>query len=239
MSIPINLPQRPYIKAFYKLDEVSGNRFDSSNGDHTATDINTVGSDTGKINLGASFVAANLEGFDIVDHSDLRPTGAFTVACWLKTSTASIQNIFQSFSNDPNVAGFDVYIGSDTYLTLLSGKNTGNTASTDYGYVIGTINLCDGVWHHCIAIWDGSNLKVYTDNGNESITTWANAPAYAAANYVRIGYYQVTATSKSRYVNGLRDEIILWNGVALSAAERTQVYNITKYNYVGGFPTFL
>ena len=242
MAIPLNLPQRNYVKAFYKLDEVSGNRFDgSSGGNHTATDVNTVGSAAGKINLGALFVSANSEYFTIVDHTDLKPTGDFSISFWVKRDGIPAGQLytFNSCSENANPAGFRTYIHPSTgVINMLSGKNSGLVNDTDYAVCVGTTNVCDNSLHHIVFTSDGTNLKLYVDNGAAETTKgWAHAPVYAATNYVRIGD-KCTDGTESLFHDGLVDELILWNGVALSQAEVLQVYNISTYQFAGGFSGF-
>lgn len=70
------------IVAYWKLDEVSGNRADSA-GSNTLTDNNTVASISGKIGLAAEFVKANTEYLSCADNAALS-TGDidFSMACW-------------------------------------------------------------------------------------------------------------------------------------------------------------
>jgi len=239
MAIPYNLPKRNYIKAFWKLDEESGNRVDET-GNHLATDVNTVLFDTGHINNAAKFARATEECFTLVDHTDLKPTTPFSAGCWFKSnSRGGTQIIFSSYSaHDADRGGFEIYSDTSDHFGILSGRGTGGVHGTDFNDVSGTTDIVDNNLHQLMATWDGSDLKVYVDDGvAEGTQAWAHAPSYGDPNYVRIGCDNVTGANRN-FTNGLIDELILWNGVALTQAEVLQVKNITTYAYAGGFSGF-
>lgn len=163
----------------------------------------------------------------IVDHADLKPTGNFTIEAWVKTSTAGNMKIFQSFSQNPNNAGFFLDTdGATSKLVFHSAKNTGTSQAVDYQSVMGTTALNDGKWHHVAGVWDGANLKVYVDGVLENSVAWSNAPAYAATNYVRIGAQNLTGTNTT-FWNGSID------GIRLSAVAKTSF----NYGLVTSDPT--
>lgn len=238
MALPINLPQKSYIKGFWRFEETSGtNANDSSGNSHTGTASrsNILNNASGKIGLKAVFAAASSDKITIVDHADLKPTGNFSISVWFLTSTTgTYKMLFQSYAlGSSKVAGIRARIESDNKLYFSSGKNSGLSVGTDWQQKATTGTYCDGNWHNVICTWDGSNLNIYMDNGAVQQVAWVNAPAYQATNYVRIGTECETG-SDSNYFNGSIDEVILWNGVALSSKEVAQVYSITAYRYAGG-----
>jgi len=234
MGLPLNLPQRSYIKAFYKLDEEAGNRADESAGGHTATDINTVLFDTGHISNAATFVAAQEEALNIVDHADFQPGAAFSVACWIKTSTINT-GIFQSLAlADVKLAGIQLIVDGNGKVVLVSGKNTGVGAGVDFHSVVSDNVVTTGALIHVGGTWNGTHLRIYRAGLSDAVpVAWANAPVYQDPNYVRIGCKNHTGANE-QWFNGLIDELLFWKGVAISDAEMLQVKNISKYNYGGG-----
>lgn len=236
--IPINLPQRAYIKAMWRLDETGGNRADTSGNNHIATDINTVLYDIGKIGNAALFVAAQQECFSVVDHADLKPTTPFSIACWIKTT--DYYGIFQSFAlASSKVAGIQLIVNGNGKVVLMSGKNTGIVDGTDFKTVVSSTAVTTGSLVHVGGTWNGTHLRIYVAGlSDATAVAWANAPAYQATNYVRIGCKNNTGTNLE-WFNGLIDELIFWNGVALSDAEMLQVKNILNYSYGGFLPFFM
>jgi hypothetical protein len=213
--------------AVYLFNE-GGQLVDSSTGaENTLTAIGTPTTCTTK--FGGSVFLGNSSAYSVVDAAVLKPTGAFSVGGWVKTTATGIyQYIFQSYSQNTQVAGFRININDGTNgLQIWSGKNSGAGAgveNTDWKRVTSTTNICDGNWHFVVAVWDTSYIKLYVD-GVSAVTpaAWANAPAYAATNYVRVGCKNEAGTN-ANYFPGQLDDIFLLNGTALTADEVNYLY---------------
>lgn len=206
---------------------------DSSGNSHTLTAIGTPTYSAGE--FGQAVDLATNKGFSIVDHADLKPTGAFSISAWVKTTfNSSDTYIFQSYSQNSNVAGFRLALANNSAnVQLLSGKNNGTTLGTNWNAATGTKTVNDGNWHFVVATSDGTTLRVYVDGKFDSSSAWANNPAYAATNYVRIGCLN-TSGSDSAFFSGSIDDLHLFNGIALSADQIKELY---EGRYVGeGWP---
>lgn len=214
------------LTAHWDLEGDSTDHIGSYNGTDTAI---TYAEEYGVISQGALFNGSTSK-IVISDASALKPTGAFTIGAWIKTSTSATQ-IFQSYAYSTNVAGIylDCGLSVANKLTILSGRNNGTVKGTNYEYVQSITSITDGVWHLCIGSWDSAYLNIYVDGRHENRIAWVNAPAYQATNYVRIGSYVATG-SDTYYFNGSLDEVFLINGTALSAQEIWELYN---GSYVG------
>lgn len=210
------------LKAYYKF-ESGALTTDNSGNSHTLTAISDPAEGTGKFGGGVDLDGN--DAYSAVDHADFKPTGVFSVGAWIKTSNAD-QMIFQSFSQNTAWAGIFFYLSATTgYLVLASGRNTGTTQSTNWQQVVGTTSLKDGAWHHVAGVWDGSYLRIYVDGRHENSIAWANAPAYAATNYVRVGCYN-TAGSNSLFFTGSIDDLFLLNGTALTPDQIDELYQL-------------
>jgi|SRR3972149_6210590 len=165
------------------------------------------------------------DGFSHADHSDFKPTGAFTVGAWIKTSTTgATRGIFSSWSVNTNWAGWELQQHNDNKIYFYSGKNTGATLNTDFKQIIGNTIITDGNWHFVVASWDGSNINLYVDGFSDATpVAWANAPVYAATNYVRVGCRNY-AGSNTGFFSGNLDEVFLINGTAWNAATVASYY---------------
>jgi hypothetical protein len=211
--------------AVYLFNE-GGQLVDSSTGGtHTLTAIGKPTTCTPK--FGGSVFLGNSSAYSAVDADILKPTGAFSVGGWVKTTTTGIEeNIIQSFSSNTNLAGWRLRINTGNTIVFNSGKNTGTVTGTDWQAITGNgvISVTDGNWHFVVGVWDGSYLRIYID-GIEAATpvAWANAPAYAATNYVRVGCRN-TAGTNSTFILGQLDDIFLLNGTALTADEVNYIY---------------
>lgn len=218
------------LKAYYRF-ESGAETTDSSGNSNTLTAIGTPTFSAGKFGQGVNYASASTQGHSITDTAILKPTGAFTIGAWIKTSTSGVtQHIFQSYSQNTAVAGINLRITSTNALRLLSGKNSGTTQNTDYQIVVGaSTNLTDGNWHFVVGVWNTTTLSVYVDGKYDGAIAWANAPVYAATNYVLVGVGNSVGTGLE-YFNGSIDEVFLLNGTALSADQIKELY---EGRYVG------
>ena len=213
-----------YLKAYYRFKEGALTTDDSGEG-HTLTAISVPVEGIGK--FGSGIYLSGDDAYSATDHADFKPTGNFTIGAWVKTSTSANQFIFQSFSQNTKQAGIRlfVYSSSGYKIRFDSSKNTGTTVGTDYQQVISTTNVNDGNWHFAVGTWDGTYLKLYIDGTQEGGNVgWANAPVYAATNYVRVGCQNNTGTDGTFFTGSL-DDVFLFNGVALSADQIKELYS--------------
>jgi hypothetical protein len=199
---------------------------DSSEGEHTLT----PGGDPAE-GVGVFDGGADLDGNDrfiAVDHADFKPTGPFTIIGLLKSNGGTNDDAFSSWSQNPNAAGLKLGISASGKATIFSGKNTGAVVGTDQQYASGLTTINDNAWHFVIGTWDGSYLRIYVDGVlNGGPVAWANAPAYAATNYVRVGCSNNTGSDTRVWIGAL-DEIRLVNGVAFDANLCKTIFN----NYI-------
>lgn len=155
--------------------------------------------------------ADNSQAIQLTDSSSLRPSGNFTIEAWVKVADGSgSQFIFQSYSENTNVAGIHFFVDSTEKLRIVSGKNTGTTANTDYKSLTGTTTLSPNTWYHVAAVYNGSTLELFVDGVSDGSVAWANNASYAATNYVRIGCGNYTG-SNLNHLDGFIDEVRLWS----------------------------
>lgn len=180
---------------------------------------------TGAVTFGAD------DAYSHADHADFKPTGAFTVGAWVKKDGIGTTNcrIFSSRNLVGSVnAGWTLGILAGSGRPYFeSGKNTGITVGTHVGYMVGETMICDNQWHLVVGVWDGSaELKLYVD-GKQDTTAypWANAPAYAATNYVYIASGKNTVPADAYFLNGSLSDVFLHNGTALTDGQVADIYN--------------
>lgn len=192
------------LKARYEFN-ASDLTSDWTANNHDLTDISDPAATTGKIGGGVQLDGN--DAYSIVDNANLKPTTAFYISLWLKTSsTGSFKTVAQSYSQNTNLAGWALKITNGNVLRFRTGRNTGTSQGTNWQQVDGTTNVCDGNWHHVVALWNGQGLILFLDGALEAVTTWANAPGYAATNYVRIGCANETGSNIEIYTGDL-DEV--------------------------------
>lgn len=218
------------LKAYYRF-ESGALTTDSSGNSHTLTAIATPTEDaSGKYGGAVAYASASSQAHSATDGADFKPTGAFTIGAWAKTSSSGVnQYIFQSYSQNANMAGIWLRFQTSGAVDVMSGKNNGTTADVNYKLAVTTTTYNDGAWHHIVGTGDGTSLRVYVDGRCVITEAWANNPAYAATNYVRVGCRNNAGTN-AEFMNGSIDDLFLLNGTALSADQIKELY---EGRYIG------
>lgn len=197
------------LQAYYKLDESSGNASDSSGNGNTATNVNSTAYSSGKINNGASLVAASSNHFTIADAASVRVVNGWTVSFWIKP-TSLVNGYVLNCRSGENGWG----IGTDTsgHILVYSGSGAfGNTTST--------ATMSTGTWYHVVVDFEGTSTKLYINGSLDSTLSNANI-----TNPNTTVYMGRKATSADTYQDGILDEVGIWSR-ALSGAEVTSLYN--------------
>ena len=239
MATEFNSVITRFVPAAYYRFEHSALTTDTGAGGHTLTNIGTPAEDSsGK--FGYAVALASGACYSAVDHADFKPTGAFTMGLWVKTSVTGVQKeLFSSYSQNTNRAGIYMYITAANVGAFLTGKNTGTTIGTDYQTVGGVTNVCDGNWHFMVVTWNTTYLRFYVDGKIDSgnPVSWPNAPAYAETNYVRVGC-KSNSGSVVDALTGSLDDVWLLNGRALSSTDISNLYGTyptTAANYLTNY----
>lgn len=115
---------------------------------------------------------------------DFETTDPFSVSCWMKTSTASIQILVAKMLNSSPFTGWDMYISAtgEIFFQIISDATVAdefiNAATTASGFN-------DGEWHHVVGTYDGSEsingVKVYVDGIARPVTASATQDAVSSS----------------------------------------------------------
>lgn len=182
-------------------------------GGYNGTDSN-MSYTSGKFSNAATFNGTS-SVISVTDNTNLKPTGAFTIGLWFKTSTTGTNKyLYQSYSANTAVAGIQLFIDTNNNLNMLTGKNTGTTLGTDFSLIWGGSTVTDGNWHYVVYTWQNNFGQLYLDGVLEA-SGYMHTPAYAATNYVRIGAANGSG-SNSSFMNGQIDDLFTVNGWAAS-----------------------
>lgn len=194
------------LTAYWSFDTNSNSDVGSFNGTDTSMTYTA-----GKFSNAATFNGTTSK-IVLTDTANLKPTGDFTLGFWLKSSSATTQGLFQSYSANTNTAGFETFVVSNV-IAFRTAKNTGTTIGLDYTQINSTTNVLDGNWHYIVMTYRNNYGQLYVDGALEAFG-YMFAPAYAATNYVRIGCLNQTGTDNT-FANGQIDDLFLINGYAL------------------------
>lgn len=206
--------------AYWKMDEASGVRYASHGGLHL-TDVNTVRSQAGRINLGTLHSDASQEYLKRADTAALDLSGAFSIAFWLKSigSSGIDRGVICKGSSYSATLGYNVYMAGtggpfDHKIQFSKGNE----------YMIGTHQFNDNVWRYVVCRFNGGSIMtIYVNNVLDGYDAAKSAAVGNSANELRIGARSYTLQGGS-YLDGGVDEVAIWNR-EITVAEMTQLWN--------------
>lgn len=145
-------------------------------------------------------------------------TGAnpFTASLWFKTTNAGALEAMIHWGSAVSNQGFDLYISNTNKLTT-NFYGGGGVVST-------TQSVNNGQWHHGLATYDGTNIRLYCDG--ILVGTGSNVTANIGTNYKNIG----KDSGGGNFFGGTMDEIILESRV-WSSKEVETYYRKSLLNY--------
>jgi len=209
------------LRAYWKLDESSGNASDSSGNGHTLTNT-SVSYTTSKINNGGSFDGSS----SVFRNSSLSYNGESSISysVWVKYNSLPTSGNFISIVSKYSVTGSGGY---DLRL-----YNDGGTMKlqVQFAYSGGSNNLLTytttpttGVWYHYVATRNNSTSVLYI-NGTSVATLAQTSKTFGnIENDLTVGALRLSGVT-DRYTNGYIDEVGIWNK-ALTSTEVTELYN--------------
>jgi PKD repeat protein len=172
---------------------------------------------TGTFNGATGVVVSNHSAFDFGAND-------YSVSCWVKTSVTTRMMIWQE--SGKNGSG-------DNQSWLRTGDNATDrqlrfTIEDGTGSAIinmgAAAKVSDGVWHHVVAIRQGTTTSVYVDGVKKGSLIAANLKVVSNGQDFKIGV-QEGATSNSSFFNGEIDDVIIYNK-ALTEAELLELFNL-------------
>lgn len=202
------------INTYYKYDSSNSN---DSVGSNNGTDSSiTYSSGNGKINIGAGF---NGTSSSQVFGNMFSGTGDFTVAAWIKTSTASNMPLWtqRGTLTGNGICKFGINATGNIYFWDYDGSSfqfNPGTVST------GVVN--DGNWHLVGFTRVGTAGKYWINGIQDATTTTATSNLSWNTDNATVGYGG--AGDPTAFYGGAIDELAIWSQ-ALSSSDWTDLYN--------------
>ena len=198
--------------SYWKLDEESGTVYDSF-GTNNGTVTGATYSQTGKINTGLYFDAAN-EIINCGTGTSLRITEEITLSAWIKLSAT--QNTYPRIVGKES--GYGMYVSSVTgNLRWYDGVNDVEVNS------ISSFDLRDNSWHLVTTTYDKTAIRGYVDASPVGTFSYTGSLTDVPAIPLTIG----NRVAGDRYTVGTIDEVGIWSR-ALSPNEISQLYNADR-----------
>lgn len=162
----------------------------------------------------------------VEDSSDLRVTGAITMAFWLKRSSGGTYMVYSKKSSWAQGQGYEVETSDSNVVTILSGGD-------DFARF--NVPNFDNTWHHytasihgtvCSLFYDGSSTGVTTIDGTTSVLAGGSEPLFFGQR-----------GDGGNRLTGEIDELKIYNRV-LTLAEANNLYtesSVPSGNQVGSW----
>jgi hypothetical protein len=199
------------------LDETSGTRYDSWNGNDLA-EVNVVGYTTGKIGNAATFVIAT--GEQLVAANDVTlQTGDidFMFTGWFKLENGAVaQKVWCKCSEDTNEREYLLRIKSSGQVAWSVSRNGTIKTELTYPNVLST-----DVWYFVCVYHDsvGNELGISVDNGTFTTVSYSFGVYTGSADFV------ISGEADGNYLfEGAVDAVHFWKRL-LETSEISEMYN--------------
>jgi len=208
------------LSSYWKLEEAAGNRNDSvvaSANDLTAVAV--PGNAAGIQGNAVSLLKASAQYLSHVDAASLRNgAGSWTMAFWVKlTDKTSLQAVVGKWATANNFERLAYYDNvADRFVATVSvlGSDIFTVTANTFGIPAAA------TWYFICLWWDGANIRISVNDGGADLLAVAGPLFAGGTSPLYLG-----ENSAGQELNGLIDEVGWWKGVALSAAQRTGLYN--------------
>lgn len=219
----------PFAVAHWSLDEASGTRFDDV-GSSDLTDINTVGSASGKFGTAADFESSSSEYLSVADNAALSGANVkILFRAWIKLESKSDSGfILSKFGDNGALSGpknreyaLGYHVGVDRFYVEF-GSAVADGGTFIVADVLGSPST--GVWY-LIHAWhdsDADEIGISVNAGTAN-TTAHSGGVFNGSNAFLIG--AVDNSGVHSFFDGLIDDVVFLKGYVLDATERTADYN--------------
>lgn len=226
------------LSAYYKLDETSGTRYDSTANNNDLTDNNTVTSEDGKIEKAAVFNSANSESLSITNanQTGLNFTSTFSVSFWVNITTApSSGETYTFFNKDAaNQRSYEIHYTNGSGVFKLRVFLFQTLTATQYEATTHNFTIETGGWRHIVLVVDPSQsgvnkTRLYYNGSDEGVadeTIGAGGGATSIADGTAPFEIGRRDFANDFYLLGSLDEIGLWKGKLLTSDEVATLYNL-------------
>jgi hypothetical protein len=209
--------------AYWKLEEASGTRFDSSGAGINLTAINNPGNAAGKIGNALSTVAASSQHVGVTNNAAMKWGGGdFSISYWVKYTTIA--------AYPPTVGSYISADNTTVFQFTLSGARGGNDIIFAVGNAVASAvsvalkgpSPSTGVWYHVVGRYTQST-RVASIHVNGAAGTDGSAlpsdPTTGNVDFDLGGNLLLTG-----FQDGLIDEVSKWSR-KLTTTEIATLYN--------------
>lgn len=205
------------LTAFWKLDELSGGRADSSGNGYTLSEGGSaVSSAAGALNNAASFNGVTVNWLGRAN-PDLAANGdVLTISCWVKLNAIDADmGLVGKYAQGGIADGYKLFYDS-THNRFVFRSADSNLPQEDQ--IISTAPVASGNWYHIACGFDGVNHFMSINGGTRELDN-----GLASSNTAH--EFKIGSDSDGFVLNGLIDEVGIWMGTVLTDEQIAALYN--------------
>ena len=200
--------------------------YDLSSNHYTATLVNGVTYSTARA---PSFVFNGATNYRYINTGQYLSSETFTLSSWFKSSvTTTYQMLFSKETTAGTPWNYRMF------LDISTGRITGDFTNGTTASLIGTTNLCNGVWHNAVFIRSVAldTVYLYVDGVLQASGTDATTGTMSNNQNCWIGLSAYTGASiyGSYPMNGQIGQSLMYN-IALTAEQVKQNFNAMRGVY--------
>jgi lysophospholipase L1-like esterase len=213
--------------SYWKLDEATSGIYEDSYNRNNGTggSVSPIPV-AGLVNGGQEFVRSSGMEIDITGKAfNWSVDDSFTLEFWMnKTSTVTGSGT----ENNEVIIGREGG-GSYWWVGVIGNLSLGQQGrpvfvlqdtSSDLGYVNGTTFLCNGEWHHVVALRNTTHLSIYVDGSLESSISKTYGAGFSSSALLEMGHL-----GTGNHYDGVLDEVAIYNR-ALTSDEIEHNYQV-------------
>jgi hypothetical protein len=212
------------IEAYYKLDEISGTRFDSV-GSNDLTPVNNPGSDLGIIDNSNTFSDTSLQRLSVSDNSSLSiGSNSLTISAWVYLDSKShVQDIVGKWDTTADDREYMLWYDSVSDQFKFTVSNDGQTSVTVSASTYGSPSIGD--WYFLVGLYNIDNGLIYiqVNDGALDSESFTTGGIYDGGANFQIGS-RSSSENPSNHFDGRIDEVGVWKRI-INSSERTFLYS--------------
>ena len=214
---PAPAPTLPVdLVAYWEMEGASGATEVDAHGANDLTDVNTVGSATGKVGNSREFTTATDNRLIRTDNTDLSIGGeiSFTFAFWFNLKDTGVGGFISKYGSAGN-REYLIYQSSGTLQFLASADGTAVTS------VLGDPVLSASTWYFCVAYYDAvaDTINVQINDGTIASQSHTGGVFDSGSTFM-LGNELTVVGGTDAYL----DEVGFWKRT-LTSDEKTWLYN--------------
>ena len=159
--------------------------------------------------------AIDFDGTDNINsEANISSVSSFTASIWINRDDSATQYIYGQWVDGTTASQSWVVqtVGGIVYFNV-------RDASLSVKSAISTTSLITGIWYNIIAVWTGSNIKLYINNSLEDTTACSSMNNPSTAVKLAIG----SSSNNVSPFNGKISNAVIWNSDQES--NRDNIYN--------------